>query len=60
MLLRIKKKIKILKCWKCTMLFCIILNLLQSNQADLFGSYGISAHPVHPTAYGPVRGKRKR
>ena len=39
--------------------FCIILNLLRSHQADLFGSWGgggggLCAHPAHPIpAYGP-------
>ena len=48
--------------WKCieivnsttTTLFCIILNLLRSNQADLFGSWRVRAHPAHPPAYGPA------
>ena len=33
--------------------FCIILNILRSHQADLFGSWGVCAHPAHPPAYGP-------
>ena len=55
------KKIRNLRssdCWKCieivnltiTMLFCIILNILRSHQADLFGSWGGG---WHPPAYGP-------
>ena len=35
--------------------FCIILNLLRSHQADLFGSWGVRAHLAYPPppAYGP-------
>ena len=35
--------------------FCITLNLLRSDQADHFGSWGggVRAHPAHPPAYGP-------
>ena len=33
-----------------TTLICIILNLLRSHQADLFGSWGARAHPTH---HGP-------
>ena len=33
------------------MLFCIILNILRSHQTDLFGSWGVHAHPMHPPAY---------
>ena len=43
-------------CWICietvnptTTLFCVILNLLRSNQASLFGFCGVRAHPSHPS-----------
>ena len=37
-----------------TTLFCIILNILRSHQADLFGSWGegVRAHPAHPLPTG--------
>ena len=49
-------------CWKCieivnpniTTLFCIILNLLRSNQADLSDS-----RPPPPPAYGPEQHKNE-
>ena len=37
-----------------SMLFCIILIPLQSHQVDVFGSWGVHAHPMHPPAYKSV------
>ena len=34
--------------------FVAILNILQSNQADLFGFWGVRVHSANPPDYGPI------